>query len=233
MAFRAYTNKEIRDAAMAYGVDPETALWIYAKESSSGTNPTAMKARLVKRKRDSTFVRGPFQLEDGTTADLIRENKLGNVDVEDPDVHLDLAMRQLKKLQDRYRGDSDMVKRAFHGFGVDELGVTDRSYVQTKPRSFMPEEPAYAPSADEMDDMLMGSDDMGSSPPDDMLGIPEMPPPMSQAFNRNPMEYDPLGLPMYVSNATGVKAGQEFDLHRYLSAMVDDELQGKDYVSAA
>lgn len=136
MPFRAYTTQEVRDAAKAYGVDPDFAEAVYAVESSRGTNPKAMTARSVKRKRDSTIVRGPFQLEDDTTADLIRKNNLGNVNVDDPDAHLDLAMRLMRELKDTYNGDYNKVARAYLGGagGVadqslkDELGTSTGAY---------------------------------------------------------------------------------------------------------
>lgn len=233
MAFRAYTVKEVRDAAKAYGVNPDFAEAIYARESSRGTNPKALTTRAVKRKKDTTFVRGPFQLEDDTTSDLIRDNKLTGVNVDDPDAHLDLAMRLMKKLQDQYRGDPVKMAQAYLGGpgGVgtntqDELGTTTGAYGNDVVAEMqrLQKTSSYAPSADEMDELLMGE-----SPPDDMLGIPAMPP-MGQSM---PIEHDPLGLPMSISHATGTKAGSEFDLHRYLSALVDDELQGKDYGRAA
>ena len=126
--FRPYTSQEIEEAARAYGLDPDFVDAIYAAESSRGTNPKAMEPRSVKRKRDSTIVRGPFQLEDGTTSDLIRKHKLGNVDIDDPDVHLDLALRLMRDLKDRYNGDLSKMARAYLGFGTDELGTTDSAY---------------------------------------------------------------------------------------------------------
>lgn len=126
--FRTYSVKEVRDAAQAYGVDPDFFEAVYAVESSRGTNPKALEPRTVKRKRDSTIVRGPFQLEDDTTSDLLKKHGMQGANVDDPDVHLDLALRLVKDLKERYNGDYGKVAQAYLGFGTDELGTTDRAY---------------------------------------------------------------------------------------------------------
>lgn len=248
MAFRAYSKKEIQDAAEAYGVDADLAEAIYAVESSRGTNPKALTTRAVKRKRDTTFVRGPFQLEDDTTADLIRENKLGNVNVDDPDVHLDLAMRQIKKLQDRYNGDEVKIAQAYLGGpgGVgtntaDELGTTTGQYsnkvlaelakIRGSGNDVAPQY-AAAPSANEIDALLMGGNDL---PADDAFGIPAMAAP--RGLPHSNIERDPLGLPMFIANATRSTNApmntDDGDLRRYIESLVDDELRGKDFSAAA
>lgn len=136
--FRPYTREELRRAAEEYGIDPAFVEAVYSVESSNGTDPNAMRARSVKRKRDSTIVRGPFQVEDGTAAELIRKNKLGAVNVDDPDTHLDLAMRLMSELRDRYDGDYRKMAQAYHGgpgsvtdpSRKDELGTTGNVYGQ-------------------------------------------------------------------------------------------------------
>jgi hypothetical protein len=239
--FRPYTTKEITDAAIAYGIDPKFARAVYAVESSRGTNPRAMTARTVKRKRDSTIVRGPFQLEDDTTADLIRENKLGNVNVDDPDTHLDLAMRQMRKLRDRYNGDPVKMAQAYLGRGTDELGTTSEGYgnkviaemQNIKNEDAVPDQPI---------DMSLGA----ATPADDLYGLPAMPlpqPPTMTAFGGGrggPIERDPLGLPMYISHATrpqpppsGPSEMEAAQLDRYINSLVDQEFEGKDFTSAA
>lgn len=135
MAFRPYTNEELRSAAQAYGLDPSFVEAVYAVESSRGTDPQAMKPRTVKRRRDSTIVRGPFQLEDDTTADLIRKHKLGNVNVNDPDVHLDLALRLMSDLKDRYDGDYGKVAQAYLG-GPGSVGTNNRDELGTTPGKY-------------------------------------------------------------------------------------------------
>lgn len=136
MPFRPYTDAELDRAAQAYGLDPSFVKAVYAVESSNGTDPNAMRTRSVKRKRDYTLVRGPFQLEDGTVDGIIRKNKLGNVNVDDPDTHLDLAMRLMRELSDRYDGDPRKMAQAYLGGpgGVtdstrkDELGTSTGVY---------------------------------------------------------------------------------------------------------
>lgn len=253
--FRAYTTKEVREAAEAYGVDPDFAEAVYAAESSRGTNPKAMTARTVKRKRDSTIVRGPFQLEDGTTADLIRDNKLGNVNIDDPDVHLDLAMRLMRKLQDQFGGDLSKMAQAYLGGPgsvgrnvTDELGTTPAAYSNRilaeigRLQSGRGDNSSLA-----MNDTLDPSefDDLGmldmpptpfnhgaSIPANDVFGIPEMAAvPVPQDIQR-----DPLGLPMFLSGrrpkAEPVDITNDEDLNRYVASLVDDELQGRDFVNA-
>lgn len=173
--FRPYTKDELHTAANAYGIDPNFVEAVYAVESSRGTNPQAMMARPVKRKRDTTIVRGPFQLEDGTSSDIIRKNKLGNVNVDDPDVHLDLALRLMQDLKQRYDGDYTKMAMAYLGGpgGVknpgakDELGTTTAGYsnrILAEMRSLQSGNgdplmatapPIRYPSADQMDAMLM------------------------------------------------------------------------------
>lgn len=236
MAFRAYTNKEVRDAALAYGIDPDFAEAVYAAESSRGTNPVAMKARSVKRKRDSTFVRGPFQLEDDTTADLIRDNGLGNVNVDDPDVHLDLAMRQMRKLQERYNNDPVKMAQAYLGFGTDELGTTSAAYSNkilaemNRLKDINRRVIDVADVATELDPVL------GGIPADDMFGIPAMdtPSPSPHPMAASNIERDPLGLPMYIAAATrptdtpnDTSSG---DLTRYLETLWDEETHGKEFM---
>jgi hypothetical protein len=251
--FRPYTTQEIRDAAEAYGVDPAFALAIYERESSNGTNPNAMKARSVKRKRDTTIVRGPFQLEDGTASDLIRKNKLGNVNVDDPDAHLDLAMRLMRELSDRYNGDPVKMAKAYLGGpgGVtnntkDELGTSTSAYANDIVAAMQRlKGDTAAPVALDTDIAeLTNLDDLGSlmpdkatpfnsgamMPADDMFGIPEMPA-MAQGIER-----DPLGLPMFLSGgrkpAASVNIEDDNELRDYVAALVDDEFQGKDFAHA-
>jgi len=134
--FRPYSREELRQAAESYGIDPAFVEAVYSVESSDGNDPNAMRARSVKRKRDRTIVRGPFQLEDDTVADLIRKHKLGSVNVDDPDTHLDLALRQMAELRDRYAGDYRKMAQAYLGGpgGVtnpnakDELGTSTGVY---------------------------------------------------------------------------------------------------------
>lgn len=128
--FTAYPVEKIRNAAVAYGLDPDFVEAVYAAESSRGLDPNAMRARTVKRKRDSTVVRGPFQLEDGTAADLIRKHKLGNVDVNDPEVHLDLALKLMQDLQKRYDGDANKMAQAYLG-GPGSVGTNNRDELGT------------------------------------------------------------------------------------------------------
>lgn len=243
MAFRAYTTKEVRDAAQAYGVNPDFAEAVYAVESSRGTNPKAMTARSVKQKRGSTFVRGPFQLEDATTADLVRENGLGAVNVDDPDVHLDLAMRQMRKLQDRYDGDLVKMAQAYLGGpgGVgtntrDELGTSTGDYsnkIVAEMRKLQGPPADVADVAAQLDPFT--ADMGGAIPADDMFGMPAMNAAPRMAPSN--IERDPLGLPMYIAAATrstdtpnDTSAG---DLDRFVSSLVDEELQGKNFANAA
>ena len=179
--FRPYTNDELRSAAEAYGIDPAFVEAVYAVESSRGTNPKAMRANPVKRKRDTTIVRGPFQLEDDTTADVIRKHKLGNVNVDDPDVHLDLALRLMQDLKQRYAGDYTKMAMAYlggHGgvknaMAKDELGTTTGAYsnkILAEMRAIRGDgdmmvasaSPQY-PTADQMDALLM-PEPAGASP---------------------------------------------------------------------
>lgn len=245
--FRPYTSDEIRDAAEAYGVDPNFALAVYEVESSNGTNPKAMKARAVKRKRDTTFVRGPFQLEDDTTSDLIRENKLGNINIDDPDTHLDLAMRQMRKLADRYKGDPIMMSKAYLGFGTDELGTTSEGYSNKIYAAMQRLQGGASPASIPTLAALTAEDVTGLGalapmpeeaealtgewmPANDAFGIPEM------AAPRRGVERDPLGLPMFLSggrnSATDVDVNDDNQLRQFVESLVDEELSGKAFANA-
>lgn len=256
--FRPYTTEELRSAAQAYGIDPDFVEAVYAVESSRGTNPQAMVARTVKRKRDSTIVRGPFQLEDGTASDIIRKNKLGNVNVDDPDVHLDLALRLMQDLKKRYDGDYGKMAQAYLGFGTDELGTTDKAYrnrIMTEMaslRSARGDEALGVPAqdysrftADNMDRMLApeiltpfqhGAD--ASSASDEMLGIPSR-------MAAVPATQGTRWADLLAANRSG--GGNQFalpdagafpdptmesDVLSYVQQLVDEELAGKDFAHA-
>jgi hypothetical protein len=140
MALRPYTREEIWNAAAEHGVDPVLAEAIYMRESSSGKDPKAMGVRYVRYPKGGggTYIRGPFQMSDDTARGVIRNNKLGKVDLDDPDAHLDLAMRLMKELKGQYGDDPAEIARGFHGgpTGVknpnvkDELGTSSGGYAQ-------------------------------------------------------------------------------------------------------
>jgi len=177
-SFRAYTVQEVRDAAQAYGLDPDFVEAVYATESARGTNPKALTARSVKRKRDTTIVRGPFQLSDEAASDVIRENRLGNVDVNDPDVHLDLALRLMRKLVNMYDGDYTKAAQAYFagpgGVGTnraDETGTTTPAYsnriiaeMNKLKGNVAPEMPAQMPMTADMMDSLLLPEIMSNTP---------------------------------------------------------------------
>lgn len=248
--FRPYTTTEIRDAANAYGVDPDFAEAVYAAESSRGTDPKAMSSRVVRRKRDTTIVRGPFQLEDGTTSDLIRSEKLGVVNVDDPDVHLDLAMRQMRKLQTQFGGDLSKMAQAYLG-GPGSVGTQNRDELGTSvgdysnkiltemarlkggrvPDTLVADAKRVpnAPTADEMDAMLMpniASPDSGASlPADDMFGIPEMPAATATSLPEDNLLADG-------GDVTSPFAQEDKDLRDYIAQLADEEFAGKDFAHA-
>jgi len=254
--FRPYTVKEVRDAALAYDLDPDFVEAVYAEESSRGTNPKAMTARTVKRKRDSTIVRGPFQLEDDTTSDLVRKHKLGNVNVDDPDVHLDLALRLMRDLKDKYGGDYDKVARAYLGGagGVadttlkDELGTSTGTYsnkiMQEMARLKGSNEPTLAsrsmptfPTADEMDTALVGA----PTGEGDLFGIPAEPAPSRPghvswsdlvAANKPNNQFE-LTRSMGGDLSSGLEPAGDEDMKAWLSQIFDDEMRGKDFANAS
>jgi hypothetical protein len=248
--FRPYTTKEIRDAANAYGVDPDFAEAVYAAESSRGTDPRAMSSRVVRRKRDTTMVRGPFQLEDGTVSDLIRNEKLGAVNVDDPDTHLDLAMRQMRKLQTQFGGDLDKMSQAYLG-GAGSVGTNNRDELGTSVGAYsnkilaevaklkngrVPDTLAAdstrvpsLPSADEMDAMLMPEitpfNSGASLPADDMFGIPEMTASTAVMLPEDNLLADGGGAPSPF-------AQEDKDLRDYIAKLADEEFAGKDFAHA-
>lgn len=245
--FRPYTDSEIREAAAAYDLDPAFVEAVYAVESSRGTNPKAMSARSVKRKRDSTIVRGPFQLEDDTTADLIRKHQMGKVNIDDPDVHLDLALRLMRDLKDKYNGDYRKVAQEYLGGpgGVtdltlkDELGTSTGAYGN----KIMAEMDSIkgrggdAPMA-----MTVADDDLGVG--DDMFGVPDsiasLPPMASSdrvswgdlvAANRSGVS--PLGLtPEMGGDVPDLMPATSDDVAEYVRRLTNEEFEGKDFSNA-
>lgn len=256
--FRPYTTEELRAAANAYGIDPNFVEAVYAVESSRGTNPKALEPRTVKRKRDTTIVRGPFQLEDGTASDIIRENKLGDVNVNDPDVHLDLALRLMQKLYKMYDGDYNKMAQAYlagpGGVGKDvkdELGTTPAVYsnkilaeMNALKGGASPSAPAdYSQyTADNMDRLLMPEIltpfQHGASASDDMLGIPDQ---MAAAPRGSSVRWADLLAANRGSNQFALPdstAGEfpapalDSDITSYIQNLVDEELKGKDFAHA-
>lgn len=245
--FRPYTDSELRDAAAAYDLDPAFVEAVYAVESSRGTNPKAMSARSVKRKRDSTIVRGPFQLEDDTTSDLIRKHQMGKVDIDDPDVHLDLALRLMRDLKDKYNGDYRKVAQEYLGGpgGVtdltlkDELGTSTGAYGN----KIMAEMDSIkgrggsAPSA-----VATVDDDMGVG--DDMFGIPDSVaslPPMASSDHvswgdlvaANRSGTSPLGLtPEMGGNIPDLMPATSDDVAEYVRRLTNEEFEDKDFSNA-
>jgi hypothetical protein len=253
MAFRPYTVAEVRDAALAFGVDPDFAEAIYARESSRGANANALTVRKVERKKSGpTFVRGPFQLEDDTTMGIIRNNKLpiANINVNDPDTHLQLAMQLMRELQDRRNGDIHKMAQDYLGpGGSDELGSTPQSYadqVVTEYRKLKgesgtaPSGGVYAglPAAPVGTPMFpeLGTTGGEAIPADDLFGIPPMPamPTLPKMPNMASIPRDPLGLPMYITAATQPhpQDGPNTDFDVWIQKLVDEELQGRSYASA-
>lgn len=251
MAFRPYTEQELHDAATAYGVDPAFVDAIYAAESSRGTNPKAMTARTVKRKRDSTIVRGPFQLEDATTSDIIRENRLGNVDVNNPDVHLDLALRLMKKLQDQYNGDYGKMAQAYFGGpgsvgtgAQDETGTSTNDY-ERKVLSTMAARNVSRPRLDAS--TAVSSPELqaditpipSSSPQDSLYGIPDIADSgrLGQGATWGDLiaankSSNSLGIPGSMNPSVGMNTDDN-ELNAYIQSLVDDELKSKDFANAA
>ena len=259
--FRPYTNEELRMAAEAYGIDPNFVEAVYAVESSRGTNPKAMTARPVKRKRDTTIVRGPFQLEDDTAADIIRENKMGNVNVDDPDVHLDLALRLMQKLYKMYDGDYNKMAQAYlagpGGVGKnvkDELGTTPAKYsnsIMAEMNALQSGGGTAAPTAysrftaDNMDQMLLpeilspfqhGAE---ADVTDEMFGVPDR---MAAA----PQSSGTRWADILAANRSGGMGNQfalpdagafpntatDTDITEYVQRLVNEELEGKDFAHA-
>lgn len=253
MAFRPYTDQEIQDAAEAYGVDPRVAKAFYEVESSSGTDPGAMTVRKIERKKGGpTFVRGPFQLTDSTTEDLLQRQGLKNVDLNNPDVHLDIAMRLIRELQDRYNGDPVKIAQGFFGHGTDELGTTTGSYTDRFMAAYRKhggEVPATTASAVPTASDLFasapigGGDGGGAMPADALFGIPAMPAPDQRPMMPTGMAADlsklaqvprdPLGLPMNITAATTPHPLQapNTDFDQWIQKLVDEELQGRDYAT--
>lgn len=259
--FRPYTDSELRDAAAAYDLDPAFVEAVYAVESSRGTNPKAMSARSVKRKRDSTIVRGPFQLEDDTTSDLIRRHQMGKVDVDDPDVHLDLALRLMKDLKDKYNGDYRKVAQEYLGGpgGVaditrkDELGTSTGAY-GNKIMAEMDSIKGRAPAADVAADSPRTPLDIPSGdglPPyfaadagDDMFGIPDSVaslPPMASSDHvswrdlmaANRSGPSPLGLtPEMGGNIPDLMPATSDDVAEYVRRLTNEEFEDKDFSNA-
>lgn len=267
--FRPYSNDELRRAAQAYNLDPDFVEAVYAVESSRGTNPKAMTARPVKRSRDTTIVRGPFQLEDDTTSDLIRKHKLGNVNVDDPDVHLDLALRLMRDLKDTYGGDYRKVAQAYLGGpgGVtnsnakDELGTSTGSYgnkilaemnalkgarePDAGVSAFMAH-PGLAmdvPEADlPMPDLPLTPFGVGADAgesdafgvPDSMLAMSNTPDRVAWTDLTRANRSDGLGLtPEMGSELPNPEPAMDEDITQYLRQLVNEELDGKQYASAA
>jgi len=206
----------------------------------------------VKRKRDSTIVRGPFQLEDDTTADLIRNEKLGNVNVDDPDAHLDLAMRQMRKLQQQYNGDYDKMAQAYLGGpgsvgtqNKDELGTSVGQYSNKilaemsrlkgdarVPDTFLATAERQAPSADEMDAFLLPEitpfNSGASLPVDDMFGIPEM----TASVPEMGMDDAAMGLLADGGGPPSPFAQEDKELRDYIAKLADEEFADKDFAHA-
>lgn len=256
-SFRPYTDEELRTAAQEYGIDPAFVEAVYAVESSRGTNPNAMRARSVKRKRDSTIVRGPFQLEDDTTSDLIKRQKLGRVDVDDPGTHLDLAMRLMRELVDKHAGDYRKVAQEYLGGpggvtnpkAADELGTTTGAYGNKilaemnniKQRGDEPIRESIdvtgtrMPPVQGLDfDRDMESDAFGM-PREFMLSAEVKDPDRVSwhdlvAANRS----EGLGIPSSMGgDLPNEEEPPELNLQAYLSRLLDEELQGKDFAHAA
>lgn len=267
-SFRPYTKEELRRAAQEYAIDPAFVEAVYAVESSNGTDPNAMTARSVKRKRDRTIVRGPFQLEDDTVSDVIKKHKLGAVNVDDPDTHLDLAMRLMSDLRDRYDGDYRKMAQAYLGGpgGVtnpnakDELGTSTGTYGNkilaemarlggegggervAPPRSRpslppMENDISALPSFGDSTSPFMHGADAG---PLDMFGMSEdmlaMPTPGRGgwgdlvAANRSPVG---LGIPDEMGgdlpSMPELDYASTIDIDQYLSGLVNEEMDGRDY----
>lgn len=255
--FRPYTSEELRAAAEAYGLDPDFVEAVYAAESSRGTNPKAMTARTVKRKRDTTIVRGPFQLEDDTTTDLIRKHKLGNVNVNDPDVHLDLALRLMQDLQRQYGGDYAKMAKAYLGGpgGVtnsaakDELGTSTQGYSNRilaemaalkGGRPGAPAAPAL-PSADQMDALLMPQLSLptatpfqfGASAEPDLFGVGGSSGMLGEGASWADLaSANAPDNEFMLPGAGPTMPSNDVDLTRWLSQLVDDELAGKEFAHA-
>lgn len=254
--FRPYTTEELRAAAEAYGLDPDFVEAVYAAESSRGTNPRAMTARPVKRKRDTTIVRGPFQLEDDTTADLIRRHKLGNVNVDDPDVHLDLALRLMQDLQRQYGGDYAKMAKAYLGGpgGVtnssakDELGTSTGAYsnrilaemAALKGRS-APTSMAGAPgpmTADQMDALLMpqltsptvSPFQFGASAEPDLFGVGGSSGMLGEGATWADLAAANRDDNEFMLPGAGpAMPSNDADLTRWIAQLVDEELAGKEF----
>lgn len=126
--YRPYSREEIAAAARSVGLDPAFLEALYSIESSNGTNPKAMGVQTVKRKRDTTMVRGPFQLEDGTVDDYKRKNKLANLDISDPDQYLRAAAWIARDKYDQAGGDYAGAFKRYLGTGQDQFGTTTEAY---------------------------------------------------------------------------------------------------------
>lgn len=256
--FRPYSREELQAAANEYDIDPAFVEAVYAVESTRGTDKNAMRARSVKRKRDSTIVRGPFQLEDDTTSDLIKKHKLGSVDVDDPGTHLELAMRLMSDLKDTYGGDYRKMAQAYLGgpggvtnsTATDELGTSTGTYGN---RILAEMERVRASGGDDMEmiaptrrppqtydavpnEQMQFMVDSGE---DDMLGIPSGTPSVSPdhvswsdmlAANRSGGS---LGIPVAMGGELADEADDPTrDLQAYLANLANEELDGKDYAGA-
>lgn len=268
--FRPYTQEELTRAAESYGLDPAFVQAVYSVESSNGTDPNAMRARSVQRKRDRTIVRGPFQLEDGTVSDIVRKAKLGPVNVDDPDTHLDLAMRIMSDLRDRYDGDYRKMAQAYLGGagGVantkakDELGTTTESYGnrilaemnrisgdQGERMASLPAGldlaapgPRTAPDTSnplmELSPYMHGADAGGDmfGMSDDMLAMPAASPDSWHALvaaNRSSPSTVGLGIPDELGALPDrLPNADTADIDQYLSRLVSEEMDGRDYASA-
>lgn len=255
--FRPYTTEELRTAAEEYGLDPAFVEAVYATESSRGTNPNAMKARSVKRKRDTTIVRGPFQLEDDTTSDLIKRQKLGNVNVDDPAVHLDLAMRLMRELADKH--DGDYRKMAWEYLGgpgavknpaaAGELGTTADTYgnrILAEMAKIQGQDGARTDNtalAMRMPPVQgLDLDDAAYDAGADAFGMPTGDLPFSASIDPDRVSWsdlvaanrsDALGIPPSLGGGMPNDDVPELDLDTYLSRILDEELQGKDFAHAA
>lgn len=260
--FRPYTREELHAAANEYDIDPAFVEAVYAVESSRGTDPNAMRARSVKRKRDSTIVRGPFQLEDDTTSDLIKKHKLGTVDVDDPGAHLELAMRLMSDLKDTYGGDYRKMAQAYLGgaggvansAATDELGTSTGSYGN---RILAEMERVRAAGGGDNVDMIVPTPRapktydavpneqmqfLVEDGNDDLLGIPSGTPTMGSRDDVSWRDLiaasrtgggSGLGIPMTMGGELSDDADDPMrDLQTYVAGLANEELDGKDYAAA-
>lgn len=255
MAFRPYTVKEVRDAAQAYGLDPDFVEAIYAAESSRGADPRAMGSRSVKTKSGRVMIRGPFQMSDPTASDIMRENRMNDVDITDPDVHLDLALKQMQKLQKMYNGDYNKMAQAYLG-GPGSVGTNARDELGTSVGEYsnnVTREMAMLKGANEPMDQVERLASRGSRPSpspsisDEMLGIPESFPSLPPAASAGPDPMNPtwsnlariwkegpnnqFALPSSLGGDTPMTADNS-DVDALIQRLVGEEMDNRDYTSA-